>query len=250
MSILLRTMMARMATRIIYEGVITSGDLHIATKDGEAMFFHDSIDFSSYAGTDAGDTPYRFVFTDNTGKIAEAWGGAVGGGEALGAECIISWNNTPDYPYETLIVNGNGHDIDSAINSSEIGLAYSNTFGNIGELFKIVTNVTLNSGTLPRLQTKRDTGSANQVLHDQLRSDTIYWTWSISIVTGRIDNGLVFINDGTLVDFSLLITTKKLTDIPATGLHLMFTKNSTTRNMTKVDTGFNPNTIIKVQIYG
>lgn len=68
---LLQMMMAGLSLE--YEGVITSGELHIATINGGAMFFHDSIDFSAYAGNDAGLTPYRFVFIDSAGKIATAY---------------------------------------------------------------------------------------------------------------------------------------------------------------------------------
>ncbi len=83
------------ANRIISESTITSGDLHIATKAGEAMFFVDGLDFDSldgvsYKGTDAGSTPYRFVFTDSAGKTAVAYGGALGGGEALGSELVTN----------------------------------------------------------------------------------------------------------------------------------------------------------------
>jgi hypothetical protein len=41
---------------------------------------------------------------------------------------------------------------------------------------------------------------------------------------------------------------KKLTDIPATGLHLMSAQDGTTRNMASVETGFDPNTIVHVEI--
>ena len=43
---------------------------------------------------------------------------------------------------------------------------------------------------------------------------------------------------------------KPYTDILATGLHLMSTKNGTTRNMASVESGFNPNTVVSVRIYG
>lgn len=76
----------RKGLSMILEQEISLGDAHIATRDGEAMFFHDSIDFSAYAGTDAGFTPYYIQFEDNAGLVAAAYAGAAGGGETLGAE--------------------------------------------------------------------------------------------------------------------------------------------------------------------
>jgi hypothetical protein len=70
---------------LIYSTATVSGTLHIATKDGEAMFFHDSIDFSAYAGTDSGSTKYKAVFYGGTG-IALGYIGAVGAGKSLDAE--------------------------------------------------------------------------------------------------------------------------------------------------------------------
>jgi hypothetical protein len=40
-----------------------------------------------------------------------------------------------------------------------------------------------------------------------------------------------------------------LTEVPATGLHLMSAKNGTTRNMASVTSGFNPNAITLVKIW-
>ena len=53
---------------------------------------------------------------------------------------------------------------------------------------------------------------------------------------------------GNSADFTGL-SVKPLTDVPATGLHLMNAKDGTTRNMTSVDSGFDPNKIVKVEIW-
>ena len=73
---------------LIQTETITSGTLHIATVNGGAMFFHDTINFSSYAGNDSGNTLYIGVFYDSLGNSTRAFLGAVGGGEALGGEII------------------------------------------------------------------------------------------------------------------------------------------------------------------
>lgn len=215
-----------------------SGTLHIATKDGEAMFFHDSIDFSTYAGTDAGSTPYRLVFTDAAGKKAEAYGGAVGGGEALSAELITTWINGITDPMETLTVNANGKDLDAVINSTANGFANTNSLAPVGRLLKI--NRTITSGTgISFFWTPggvKNFGSNNLV--------DVYHTANHASGEGHHS-----IYTSGACNFSQTTSSKAITDIPATGLHLMSTMNGTTRNMASVETGFNPNTVTSVKIY-
>jgi hypothetical protein len=151
-----------------------SGTLHIATVDGGAMFFADGLDFSSYAGNDTDTTKYLFVFYDSTGKSAQAYAGAVGGGKTLGAEI-----NTGTLTLNTLY---------------EITATEVNHFGTgleVGEFFT-------SAGT--------ETCDANNKV-------------------------------------------KAFTDIVATGLHLLSTKNGSTRNMKSVESGFNANAITRVNIY-
>jgi hypothetical protein len=64
------------------------------------------------------------------------------------------------------------------------------------------------------------------------------------------DNGLHLYNSSSAGNYSLVWSSKKLTDVPATGLHLMSAKDGTTRNMATNETGFDPNDIVKVEIYG
>lgn len=159
---------------LVYESVITPADFHIATKDGEAMFFHDSIDFSTYAGTDAGNTPYKFVLTDGSGNRAEAWGGAVGGGETLGAS---------------------------------------------------IATGTLTSGRLYKI-------TATEADH-----------FGTGLVIGDY-----FTSDGT-ESCDANNTVEPLTDVAATGLHLMSSMDGTTRDMSLVESGFDPNNVTSVKIY-
>jgi hypothetical protein len=234
------------------------GTFHIATRDGEAMFFHDSIDFSSYAGTDEGDTPYRFVFTDEDGKIAEAWSGAAGGGEAFGSEKVTNgdfsaWTDptVPDGWSKTGTHNASNYVAEDA---NGMRLVSDGTFVGIedtnilvgGSLYKAVFyvfSVTSSGGFI-------DIGTAAPLTGIAFLSSGNYTGYRTPILpteTVRIRRLRHYdINDFVLSSLSV----KPLTDVPITGLHLMSAKNGTTRNMAKVDTGFNPNAIIKVQIYG
>jgi hypothetical protein len=232
----------RMVNQLLYEGVITSGDLHIATRDGEAMFFHDSIDFSAYAGTDGGSTPYRFVFTDSAGKVATAYGGAAGGGEALGAETVVNggfdadtnWSKDTGWTISAGVASCDGSQ------GSVAAAIYQPLSVLSGQLCKAAYDLTRSAG----YAYCRIGASAMGSSYSSNGSHIDYITYD-----GAGGNHNIFGNSdfvGTVDNFSI----KLLTDIPATGLHLMSTKNGTTRNMASVESGFNPNKIVGVKIYG
>jgi hypothetical protein len=262
---ILQMMMAGLSLE--YEGVITSGDLHIATKDGEAMFFHDSIDFSSYAGTDGGSTPYRFVFTDSAGKTAIAYGGAAGGGEALGSELVTNgdmeldsdWGN-----YGTPTVNERSTEqVHNGTYSRKIICQYSTGINRdlgvaeaiTGRLAKCVFFVyPVDYDKL--LFFLRDNWDQPHLFSDRIYGlSTGSWNEVVIYKTPMVDSRMFiqFRGGEEGIDHTYFIddvSLKFLTDIPATGLHLMSTKNGTTRNMASVETGFDPNAIVGVKIYG
>jgi hypothetical protein len=232
----------------IGSNTITSGTLHLDASN-TAMFFHDSIDFSSYTGTDAGSTPYLIAFYDSSGYMASAYGGAVGGSESLDSEAITGWTNSST-TYDTFIVNANGHDLDSVINlSDKTAIVYTNINMTLYKIYKVIVDITLNSGTAPRLLSTRGIGSSSQVVIDSVTDQTKYYTACKNPANGNEDTGLMLSAGGKATNFSLLISQKLLTDVPATGLHLMTTKNGTTRGMASQSSSFNPNTITKVKIY-
>ena len=240
---------------LAYEGVIVSGALHIATKNGEAMFFHDSIDFSAYTGTDGGSTPFKFVLTDAAGRVASAYGGAVGGGESLSSELITGWTNGAAAAYDTLTVNANGRDLDAVIQTTAdtIPRAYTNEFMELGRIYTVVVSYTLNSGEYPTgIFTKRlSSEGLSSTIVAPYADSTYFWTARVNPDNGRTDAGLYFYHASNyLTNASAGFSCKSYIDVPATGLHLMSAKNGTTRNMASVESGFNPNTIVGVKIYG
>lgn len=244
---------------LAYDGVIVSGALHIATKDGEAMMFHDSIDWSAFAGTDGGYTPFQFVLTDAAGKVASAYGGAVGGGEALGAELITNgdfsaW--TSDDPDDWVV---SGEDVNNYItedagcariisdNSSAIGMTQDVTVV-AGGLYKTCFTIAI-TATGCRYGLQNKPSNVYIVPLENYTSDgAIEYIRTPSETTARI---LFYRYLGSASNYTVDdVSIKHYTDIPATGLHLMSAKNGTTRNMASVESGFNPNTVVSVKIYG
>ena len=245
---ILQMMMAGLSLE--YEGVISSGDLHIATRDGEAMFFHDSIDFSAYAGTDAGSTPYRLVFTDSAGKVATAYGGAAGGGEAL-TEVLPQplFDSAAQYDKVDagVSVSGGVASFDTSIGTPQV--LGKDSLVSIDSLYKRTLEIlTCTSagrivgpygGNAPSDGNRRAVGVYSAIANWCLPStENVYF-----YASDFLDSPFI----GTIGGVT---SCQKYTDIPATGLHLMSTKNGTTRNMASVETGFNPNAIVGVKIYG
>ena len=230
------------ANRIIAEEVVTSGTLHIATKDGEAMFFHDLLDFTSldgvdYSGTDAGSTPYRFVFTDAAGKQASAYGGAAGGGEALGADVLSGWELTSGW-----LPGANAEIIDT--DTYRTTAAYSNVYKNAGAFPDVGAICKFSFSLTPSTGSYRVLNLATSLIY--CIGDIVGGYKTVSGDTGiklqNIAAGTITTDIGTMI-------TQQLIDIPATGLHLMSAKNGTTRNMASVESGFNQNTVVLVEIY-
>jgi hypothetical protein len=98
--------------------------------------------------------------------------------------------------------------------------------------------------------------SVNRLTFEELAVKWLFNSNSLSPQIRTITNGNAGISIyrsglGNVTDVTLdNVSVKKLTDVPVTGLHLMSTKNGTTRNMANVETGFNPNAIVGVKIYG
>jgi hypothetical protein len=65
-------------------------------------------------------------------------------------EKITAWTNNSSYPYETF--TSSGTTISSAINSSGYGIAYSAITLEAGKKYRITYDITLNSGTRPKIR--------------------------------------------------------------------------------------------------
>lgn len=247
----------------VLQQAIVSGTLHIATKDGEAMFFHDSINFASFAGSDAGSTPYQFVFYDATGKSAQAFAGAVGGGEAYtdiigGTDpTLLNGNMEAGNPPSTWAKTGT---MTLSAEAERTGGGGAQSLGIIKSVeYSVTYQNVITQGSLYKYQMYAKTANASSYAGAGLENVSTEYTASTSWTllgpyyrTGGTSAKLVlFPQDatGTYKAFYDDVVLQKLTDVPATGLHLMSAKNGTTRNMKSVESGFNPNTITRVNIY-
>jgi len=248
----------------ITEQVTVSGTLHIATVAAGAMFFHDSIDFSAYA-----NRGYKLEFKDAAGKKAWAFGGAVGGGEALsGSELVLngtSWTGGPPpagwVPTDCTLAAkpdaGPGGVGDTCCELTRTG----GTF----QLFSSISNLTLVIGTLYKASMAVASGTAGDTAYKidgvstfvnmpiKTGNSAAAWATVSSYVTGEGTAGRPRMWKNNAAAGTMLfdnISVQALTNVPATGLHLNSTPFGTDRTMAGSESGFNPNTVVLVRILG
>ena len=83
-------------------------------------------------------------------------------GEQLGSELITEFTNNAGYAFETFV--SNGVNITSAINTAGGASCYSNTLGAgvVGDLYKVVYTITINSGTISQMYLGSGAGISNR----------------------------------------------------------------------------------------
>lgn len=226
-------MRIKIASQVPVVQAVVSGTFHIATKDGEAMFLHDTIDFSQYAGWDGGYTPYLLSFTDAAGKVATAYGASKGGGASLGTDVFGGYDLTNwTAGTSATILNA------TQFNAAAAGAAVRKEVFTAGSLYSI-TAATDNAAS----RFYNATGFATEAIgNSNSITNFLFTTYGALPTFFGIRAGAIAIIAVTAAE------AYKYTDIPATGLHLVSAKNGTTRNLTSKESGFNPNTVVSVSI--
>ncbi len=143
-----------------------------------------------------------------------------------GSDLFTSISHSATYAYETLTVSGN--DIISAINTTGFADAYIN-IGNVtaNEIVKVTFNLTLNSGTAPRVLLMQTgellAGTNSDTVIPVIGANTLYFR----VVSTQSPNYLVIREPvGTATNFSISdIVITKSTTIAATITHQIGTKS-------------------------
>ena len=219
-----------------------SDKVHLATKDGEAMLFVDDVDLSSYAGSDDGNTPNMMIMEDSSGNICASFCGAVGGGEALGAELITSGDFSSGVGWITVY----GASVASGVCTlpSNNSAAYRSIVNSIGQIVKLSIDVnTLSSGDSVRTYLNSQTlGYGN---FTSTGANQNYYT------TTTLTNMSVLVAKSGSVGSAIVdnFSAKTLTDVPVTGIHLISEPDGSTRNVAYKDTSFNPKTVVTIRIF-
>ncbi|MFO8145407.1 MAG: hypothetical protein R6T89_06755 [Candidatus Syntrophosphaera sp.] len=161
----------------VYSDTITG--LRISAVDGTA-FVDAAADITTYA-----DGNHLLEIEDSLGNIASGVLSAQGSGETLGSEEILAVYEKEGMEYDSFVLNANGRDIDSAISTTETGLAFTDyDSSRLNKLFKVSTNLTLNSGNTPSLYFNRsNSGAVNGSIYNQVPTGAaeIYVTFKSSV---------------------------------------------------------------------
>lgn len=221
----------------------TTGVTIVSTREGATYNWtskESGFDYNASAGYtykiyDINPLPVKngnlLVVRDSAGKAIQGWIKAAGTSETLGSELITGWSNSGGgWDYETLTVNANGHDIDSAIETGSAAQADAVKTITIDSLVKMVTDITINSGGSPKYSISPLYGTLN---NSTVVDATNYISWSVSSGIG------VYIQEAT--NFSLLASVKQVLTPSATGVTIVSIKGGSTYNFAAKDSSFNYN---------
>lgn len=205
---------------------------------------------NGYAFIDLGSAdsfiPYindKLIISDTAGKKAIGYIKGAGIAETLGSELITGWTNAS---FETL--ESTGADITSAINSDIVGVVRSNECTiNKGYQYKIVANLTLNSGEAPDLTLR---AVLEGLLITTELSEGVNTYYRIGYNTTFTDCKAT-LQVGGASDFACSLSCKQLLTPYSTGVTIVSAKGGEIFNWL-IETGFNyyDNTGYTYEIYG
>jgi len=214
--------------------------MHASREAGRAFFFHDTLDFSSYAVGASGK--YLIAMYDSSGRVAWGYGKAAGVTETVAATLGTNTNFSSDEPAGTAWTRGAGWTISGGVAVAAGGISTNLTqviSHPIGGLYK--SSYDIKSRTAGSVKGAYDgtSGSEQSVVADgyvEYRTVTsAERSFGIAAVgfTGTIDNR----------------TFQKVLTPPATGLTITSTPDGTTYNWAQITTGFDANAVTSVKIW-
>jgi hypothetical protein len=206
------------------------------------------IDLSDYASEGGA---YQVFVEDSGGKRANAYLKAIGGGEALDSEILSgAWTNFVGSGYDTL--TSVDYDALTAVDDgAALAITYIDNldFGE-GKLVEFSYDLTLNSGTAPTCRVAKDnslgTSGALLTLNPTPTGANTYYFVNDNDLTRAVG----FYNLSTATNYELSsLTTKNVTDCAVTGVHVTTTSDGSTEGWTTIESGFNYNSIVTIEIW-
>jgi hypothetical protein len=220
------------------------------TTNGNAFFWALGQDFTYVQGSDTGDAQYYITLTDYAGK--HAYGYIAGGGaSSVATESVImnGFMTTGVYEYDaTWMIFGPPSGATST-NGTTFELAhFAQTYQYLknGSLYKTLFNLSARtSGTLYVYY-----GSGNRSWgYTTTGNKSEYWNSNETTTYTRTEwgfDGNGSFNGSIVAGGAYPIYLTEVTDCPNAangGLHIVSSRNGTTRNFESVDSGFNPSRI-------
>ena len=205
-------------------------------------FFWSSINLEAHAGMDTGYTPNYIELLDNTGKKATGYIGAVGAGETLGSELIINGDMSVPESWDLQsgwAVSGGVGVATNVENKQAIYQTSSST-----QNFLLKGSFDLVTRTSGNFFLSYGSGGDGSFTPRTVPGSYVEYANSAGYF---IYNGITANNTagGTIDNISF----KRVTDPPATAVHIVSSLNGTTRNWASIESGFDPNNIASWKIY-
>jgi hypothetical protein len=225
-------------------------------------FFWSSLDLSSYAGTDLGSTPYWIELTDNTGKKATGYIGAVGAGETLGSELVTNgdmetgnpptgftaWSAPATFEQSSTQKHGGSYSA-HIIGTDSRGFYSRNGLKIYRNNYKLSFWYYIISGGLRGIILKSD-GTSHLVEIHYSTSGSWQNAEIIATETAASDTyDFGFQTYGSSEFYIDDLSLRQILDPPATGIHIISSFNGLTRNWSSIESGFDPNNIASWKIY-
>ncbi len=232
----------------------------LSLADGVAFARVQGVDLSPFAGTEGSDTPYMLVLTDDAGsKVSWGYIGAQEAAEELGSELYATANAASDpngneadaitgwiSNYDTFESTGADkstgsyslHAVRSSIGNDAAGYVCSFTKG---KLYKAILDVKVVSGN-PNIRAVDGNGSWLVVLEANV-ADAVWTskTYYFTAKTTGTDGGVGFSETSNFEAYLDNISIKEVTHVGTDGVHIVSTKDGSTRNWAGIDGSFDYN---------
>jgi len=237
--------------RAYYKLITGATSYRLSMVNGTAFLWVPGVDLTRYAGQTGSHTPFYVSVTDSTGKIAEGYIAAAGGGETLGAEILINptfdVNTTDWYPDNCTVASIAG-------GQSNNCLELTRTLGNYQQAIQDTgingqNKLYLASGYVKSGTSGNEAGNFHLWLDAMVVlaafTTTAAWVQYSRYYTPTVSNVLNFRGfKNTNTAGTMLfdeVSLKQVTDCAATGVHIVSARGGATRNWTSITAGFNPN---------
>ena len=237
--------------RAYYKLITGATSYRLSMVNGTAFLWVPGVDLTRYAGQTGSHTPFYVSVTDSTGKIAEGYIAAAGGGETLGSEILTNpsfdVNTTGWTPTDCTLASIAGGQSNNCCEMTFTG-------GGSQSAYESVTVVV---GALYKLSGYYKTGTIDKAAQLRYYDSVRGYIYTINIITSGVwqqatgyapasstTSGRVYLTrvsgaaGTTLFDE---ISFKRVTDCAATGVHIVSANGGATRNWTSMTAGFNPN---------
>lgn len=237
----------------------------LSLADSVAFFNASGVDLSGFAGTEGSNTPYVLFLKDSSTKLAWGYVGAADAAEALGAELLSNigfetagaggadiWADWLEaagdgaLANEVVIVHGGADSCKTTAGPSANARIYQGVTVVPGKLYKI-TFYTYGDGTYDGRYQVRDNSNHVDIIATTATGQTAAaWAAVTVYVTApsgctsiilylrcpSTDTGIAYFDDTTF---------KNVTDVGATGLHIVNQRNGSVRNWASIESGFDYN---------